>query len=288
MAEIEKRPKPSGITVREALRRLIRHENGVLVIVVLALVAVLGGRTGGMMLTRDNAMNIVLQSSTRGVAAVGQAFVILTAGIDLSVGGLALMAMTLGASIMTGTIALPIGPLAIMLLFGAAMGALNGLSVSRIGMPALIVTLAMWQIMQGGAFQISKGATIASLPSFVSFLGAGRIAGTPIPVIIFVVVGVVAYLVLHHTTFGRSVYAVGGNPVSAWLSGIKVKNTLFWVYVISGFTAALAGMIIMGRIACASMAAAIGLELDSIASVCVGFLYPDYGKGINNIYRCSC
>jgi ribose/xylose/arabinose/galactoside ABC-type transport system permease subunit len=276
MAKIEER---TGITVREGFRRFVRHENGVLVIIVLAMIAGLGGITRGLFVTRQNAINIILQCSTRGVAAIGQSFVILTGGIDLSTGGLALMTMILGASLMTGTTAVPVVPMAIMLLVGAGVGASTGSAVSRIGMPALIVTLAWWQIADGIAYNICQGRTIGNLPAFISFVGAGRVGGVPIPVIIFIVTAVVAYFVLHYSTFGRSVYAAGGNPVSAWLAGVNVKNIMFFVYVISGFLAALAGMIILGRIDCASMAAATGLELDSIAAVVIGGVSLMGGRG---------
>lgn len=271
--------KPSRITPREAWQRFLRHENGVLALILLALIAGFGGMTRGLLVTERNVMNIILQSSERGVASIGQAFVILTAGIDLSVTGVALFTMVLGASLMTGTTAFPAGPIAVMLLVGAGIGAITGSAVSRIGVPALIVTLGLWQVCEGSAFLICGGYTIASLPHGMSFLGAGRLAGVPVPIIIFVAVAIVTYFVLYHTTFGRSVYATGGNPVSAWLSGINVKNILFSAYVISGFLAALAGIIMLGRMACASMAAASALVLDSIAAVSIGGVSLMGGRG---------
>ncbi|MBA7670489.1 Ribose import permease protein RbsC [subsurface metagenome] len=113
----------------------------------------------------------------------------------------------------------------------------------------------------------------------MAFLGSGVVAGVPVPIIIFIVVAVVGYFVLNHTTFGRSVYAVGGNPVAAWLSGIRVQNIKFSVYVICGFTAALAGIIMLGRIMCASMAAGTGLLFDAISSVVIGGVSLFGGRG---------
>ena len=271
-------PSTSG-RARKIVKRLLGHENAVLVIILIALIAVLSGLTKGKSVTGTNVMNVLLQASGRGVASVGQAFVILTGGIDLSVGGIALMAMILAASMMTGTTAFPAGPIAVMLLVGASIGSFTGTAVSRIGMPALIVTLAVWKIMEGASFLVCHGYTIADLPPSISFIGSGRVGGMPIPVIIFIVVLVVAYFILYHTTFGRSVYAVGGNPVSAWLSGVKTKNILLGVYIICGFTAALAGLILLGRMACASMAAGSGLELDSIAAVVIGGVSLMGGRG---------
>lgn len=279
MAEIIEKPRPARITPREVWQRFLRHENGVLALILLALIAGFGGMTKGLLVTRNNVTNIILQSSERGVASIGQAFVILTAGIDLSISGVALLTMILGASLMTGTTAFPVVPIAVMLLAGAGIGAVTGSTVSRIGVPALIITLGVWQICRGGAFLICKGYTLADLPSGISFIGAGKVAGVPVPIIIFVAVAVASYFVLYHTSFGRSVYAVGGNPISAWLSGVNVKNILFSAYVISGFMAALAGLIMMGRMACASMAAASALMLDSIAAVSIGGVSLMGGRG---------
>ena len=279
MTEIVEKAKPGGITPREAWQRFLRHENGVLALILLALIAGFGGMTKGLLVTRNNVTNIILQSSERGVASIGQAFVILTAGIDLSITGVALLTQILGASLMTGTTAFPVGPIAVMLLVGAGIGAISGSVVSRIGVPALIVTLGLWQVCRGSAFLICKGYTIANVPRGMCFIGAGHIAGVPVPIIIFVAVAIVTYFVLYHTSFGRMVYAVGGNPVSAWLSGINVKNILFSVYVISGFLAALAGIIMLGRMACASMAAASALMLDSIAAVSIGGVSLAGGRG---------
>lgn len=261
------------------IRRIVAHENGVLVIILVALVAGLGSVTKGTLLRTENVMNILLQSSTRGMGAMGELFVILTGGIDLSIGGLALMTSMVGASMMTGTTSFPIGPLAAMLLVGAGFGAATGAAVSKIGMPPLIVTLAMWQVCDGISFLICKGRTIANLPEGMAFLGSGRVAGMSVPVILLIVVAIVVYLVLQHTTYGRSVYAVGGNRVSTFLSGINVTFTLFTVYIISGVLAAVAGAIILGRIGCASMAAATGLELDSIAAAVIGGVSLMGGKG---------
>jgi ribose/xylose/arabinose/galactoside ABC-type transport system permease subunit len=137
-------------------------------------------------------------------------------------------------------------------------------------MPALIVTLAMWEITKGVAFQVSGGYSITQMPEALVWFGSGTIAGVPVPVIAFIAVAVIAYFILSHTPFGRSVYAVGGNPVSAWLSGINVKRIIFSVYVIAGFLAGMAGVIMTARVMSASMRTLQGLELNTIAAVCIG------------------
>lgn len=272
---------------RDITGRLLRSENAILFLVLIAVVFVFAIVTDGLSIRGANLMNILVQSSIRGVASVGQAFVILTAGIDVSIGGVGLMCAVLGASLMTSAsnlnlvghpITIFLG-IPIMLLAGAAWGAVNGFSVSRIGMPPLIVTLAMWGIATGVAFLICGGRSIPQLPDSIAFLGQGDIAGVPVPIIIFIVVAIVGYVVLNHTSFGRSVYATGGNTVSAWLSGINVKNIKFAAYVIAGFLAGLAAVIITGRVNSASMQTLSGLELDSITAVCVGGVSLAGGKG---------
>jgi len=282
--ELKEKQKPSH--AREIARRILRHENAALGIVLVAIIAAMGVITNGITTSRANMSNVLLQGSIRGVASVGQAFVILTAGIDISIAGVGLMSSIVGASLLTqgsyNIVGYPVSmfiALPLMLLVGAGWGAINGVSVSRIGLPALIVTLAMWQISKGAAFQVCKGYTIAEQPDSLAFIGSGTIAGVPVAAIIFLVVAVIAYFVLEHTTFGRSVYAVGGNPVSAWLSGIKVKNILFTVYVISGFLAGLAGVISMGRVMSASMLTLTGLELDCIGAVVIGGVSLMGGRG---------
>jgi len=155
------------------------------------------------------------------------------------------------------------------------VGAGNGILVSRARMTPLIVTLAVWQIAKGAGSEFTTGAgnrplVVAGLPDALSFFGRGSIGGVPIPAIAFIAAIIAGYFILNHTTFGKSVYAVGGNEASAWLSGIKTKNVKFWVYVISGLCAAGAGMIQMSRVMSASNKVIGGLELDSIAAVVIG------------------
>lgn len=280
-------PKPYGATARELVERIFRHENAVGVGILIAIIAVLAVATRGKTIGVVNVRNILLQSSMRGIAAVGQGFVLLTANFDLSIGGLATMTGLLGAALLTDRldksllghpVALGIG-LPIMLLAGLGIGGVNGLSVSRLRMPAFVVTLAMWQITLGIAYQIGRGFPIPGLPPQLAFFGQGEVAGVPVPTIIFIIVAIIAYFVLNHTIFGRSVYATGGSPISAHLSGINVRNIQLSVYLISGFLAALASIIMLARNMSAGMLIALGLELDSIASCVIGGISLFGGRG---------
>lgn len=260
-------------------QHVLMRENAMLAIVLLALIGFFAAITGGNSFSGLNARNLLFATAVPGIAAIGQTFVILTGGIDLSVGGIALLCSLIGATLMTGTTGFPVMAIVVMVLLGIGIGAINGVLVSRVRMPALIVTLAMWQILKGSAWGVNGGIQILGLPRDIAFLGQGHIVGVPVPSIIFAGVAAISYIVLYHTSFGRSVYATGGNPVSAWLSGIKVKEILLWTYVISGLCAAIASVIITSRIMVGSMAAGSSLELDSIAIVVIGGISLAGGRG---------
>ena len=279
MTEMTEEPRLPSATPREVAKRFFTHENAVIAIILVVLVAILQVLTKGAIVTRANIANVVLQSSTRGLAAIGEAFVILTAGIDASIGGLGLMTTIIGATLMSGSTAFPIGPILVMLLVSTGVGALSGSLVSRIGIPALIVTLGMWQMTEGAALAISGGVWQPGVPDSFSNLITGNVAGVPVPAIIFIVSAVVAHFTLYYTTYGKSVFAVGGSQASAWLSGIRVKNILHSVYMVSGFMTGLAALVQTGRMAGAGMGGMEGLEIDAIASCVIGGISLSGGRG---------
>jgi len=262
------------------LGRVMKREQSILAVVLVVLIIAVAIMTGGRSLSARNVRNVLFQITSRGISSIGQLFVVHTGGIDLSVGGLAAFSLVLG-----GVMTLDTGPqlplagiLPIMVLVGLGVGALNGLSISRLGMPALIVTLAVWQMVDGIAYQICGGMTIHEFPDAMAF-GQLDIAGVPIPVAIFAGVAVVAYVVLYHTTFGRSVYAIGGNPMSSWLSGIKVQNVTFLVFTICGLLSGVAGVVSTSRAMCATMVGYSSLVMDTIAAVCIGGVSLTGGRG---------
>jgi ribose/xylose/arabinose/galactoside ABC-type transport system permease subunit len=234
----------------------------------------------------DNLVNIVRQSSFRAIVAVGMTFVILTAGIDLSVGGVIALSGVAGSLVLVHP-GLPV-PLAITLGIGAgvavgtAVGAFNGLAITRFHLPPFIATLAMWFIAgrDGGlAFLITSGQPVFNLPPSFLFVGAGDVLGIPVPVIIMVVIVAAGHFALTRATFGRYVYAVGGNEEAARLSGINVRRVLMTVYVISGMLSGLTGMILAGRLASGDPKTGVGQELDVIAAVVVGGTSLFGGRG---------
>jgi ribose/xylose/arabinose/galactoside ABC-type transport system permease subunit len=274
-------------SLREYWQKVVRSEHFVLVLILIVLIAIFGVMSHGLSLSWDNALNILLQSSMRGIAAMGETLVILTAGIDISIGGMSTLVACIGGALMTtmpGYIGpIPVGAaLMLMLLAGVGLGAINGLLVSRLRLAPLIVTLAMWLITFGAASVVSKDQ-LMFLPDAMAFVAHQSIGGIPVVVFIFVAAIVLGYFLLNRTTFGNSVYGVGGSEAVTWLSGIKTQNIKFWVYVISGFCAAITAIIQASRVMNASPViwGVTGLELtlDTIMAVVIGGVSLFGGKG---------
>ncbi len=219
--------------------------------------------------TFSNFMLISKQSSINALLAIGQMFVILTAGIDLSVGSMVGLAgaVTAGTVVATGSVFL--GILA-GLGTGAALGAINGVIVAIAKVPAFIATLAMMSAIAGTTLIYTQGQPIWNLPESFMYMGQGYILGIPFPVFLMTVIFVIAWIILALTKYGRYVYAVGGNIRAARAAGIKIKSILIAVYTISGFLAALAGIVLASRLGAAEPTAGKGYELDSIAAVVLG------------------
>ena len=285
MAEIaEQKGKTS---LRDIARRVVRHEDATLAFVLVGIILGMGAATGWRSTAIRNIRQVIVATSATGVSAIGQAFVILTAGIDLSVAGVAFGTSALGGSLMTNmAVRNIIGYTApmwqgvpAMLAMGAGFGALSGLVVSRIGMPPLIATLGMWQIAHGTGFSITRGFTITRMVESMKFVGQGSILGFPVAGIIFIVVAAVAYFVWNHTTYGKSIFATGSNPGAAYLSGIRVRTIRLSVYIISAMLFTVAGLIFTARVMSVSFQSFAGMELQSIASAVVGGMSLAGGKG---------
>lgn len=229
-------------------------------------------------LTLSNITNIFTQVSVNAIIAVGMTFVILTGGIDLSVGSTLAISGALSASIIksTGSITLAI---IVAALVGIAVGLINGLLISKSKLQAFIATLATMTIFRGATLVFTNGIPISKLPEKFVNIGNGKIGFMPIPVIITVIVFIIAVYILSQTRFGRYLYALGGNEDSARLSGINTDKIKTLVYVVSGFASAIAGVIITSRIGSASPNAGTGFELDAIAAVVIGGTSLAGGEG---------
>jgi len=220
--------------------------------------------------TPSNFLTIAKQSSVNILLALGEMFAILSAGIDLSVSSMA----GLAGAIFAGTTLSAngnvfIGALA-ALATGIAFGIFNGILVAYGKLPPFIATLASMSIGRGLLLIYTNGAPIWGLPESFYFLGQGYFLGIPFPFIVVIGSGLIVWFILSYTTFGRSVYSVGGNIKAAYASGIRVKRVLILVFAISSFFAALGGMVLTSRLGSAQPNAGLGYELDAIAAVVIG------------------
>lgn len=229
-------------------------------------------------MTLSNITNVFTQVSTNAIIAVGMTFVILTGGIDLSVGSTVAISGALAASIIKSTNNIFLAVLAAGAV-GIVIGLINGLLISKGKLQAFIATLATMTIFRGATLVFTNGTPISKLPEKFVEIGNGKLGFIPIPVIITVIVLIIAIYVLTQTRFGRYLYALGGNEDSARLSGINTTKIKTLVYVISGFASSIAGVIIASRIGSASPNAGTGFELDAIAAVVIGGTSLAGGEG---------
>jgi len=256
-----------------ALRRLRRFSSlrtsGL--IWVLAVMCIAAALISDAFLNPFNLINVLRQIALFGIVSIGMTFVILTAGIDLSVGSIVAVAAVVSAMMLDVGTAIPVVMLA-GLAIGVVMGSLNGIGVTVGGIPPFIMTLGMMVMGRGLAMTISGGHPIHFREEAASFawLGQGNFLSLPVPVWIFAGVAAAAIFVLRFTAFGRNVYAVGSNPEAARLSGINVGLTIFSVYAISGVLSALTALIFVSRLTVGEPVAGVGLELEAIAITVIG------------------
>ncbi|WP_374719563.1 ribose ABC transporter permease [Parageobacillus toebii] len=232
-------------------------------------------------LTVNNWMNVLRQVSINALIAFGMTFVILTGGIDLSVGSVLALssAITAGmmASGMNGFTAIIIG-----LLAGFLMGILNGIVITKGRVAPFIATLATMTMFRGLTLVYTDGRPITGFASddiLFQMMGRGYFLGIPVPVVFMIVVYVALYFVLKKTTFGRHTYAIGGNEEASRLSGIRVDRLKIWIYSLTGGLSALAGIILTSRLNSAQPTAGTAYELDAIAAVVLGGTSLSGGRG---------
>lgn len=247
----------------------------VVLVAVCIIIAILSPR----FLTLQNVYAILAQSAVVGICAVGGTFVIITAGIDLSVGaGLGLAGMV-GALFMGNGSNAFVG---IIITFAVALiiGVVNGIASSWLHLAPFIVTLATMGMAEGLTLQVSQGQSVYKLPAGYTVLGGASLpGGLPVSLIFTVIMFVIGHLVLTRTSFGKSVYAVGGNKEAARLAGIRVERATFFVYLIAAFCMAVAGIVLVGRVGAATPTAGPGTELQVIAAVVIGGTSLFGGKG---------
>ncbi len=273
-----------------AKRRAAALRGAGLVTGLVILLGVLNALTHGDFLAPGNVVNVLRQISVNAILAAGQTFVIITAGIDLSVGSL----IALTGVLMAGTLSHEqsgVFGVALAILIGVGVGGfaggINGFPVVRLGLPPFITTLAMMLMARGLAFLYTGGSPIEIDNQTFNFIGSGLIPigrvlgipGIPVPVLVMVAVVAAGHFVLTRTRYGRYVYAIGGNEEAARLSGVNVFGVKLGVYVISGALAGVASLLLAGRLNSGIPQSGEGYELQSIAAVVVGGTSLMGGRG---------
>ena len=225
-----------------------------------------------------NLINVFRQVSINGIVAVGMTFVILSGGIDLSVGAIVAMNGMLVLLIPQKLGLEPWISIIIVLIIGVIIGAINGYFVYK-GIPPFIMTLATQTVLRGVAYLVNNGSPVASKSVSYNWIGQGYVLGIPLPVVIYLVLAVVAFLILRNTTFGRAVYAVGGNDEAARLSGINLKTMKIAIYAICSVLATIAAVVLTSRLASCDPTLGTGYEADAIAATVIGGTAMRGGEG---------
>ncbi|MGY0372239.1 ABC transporter permease [Clostridium sp. JNZ J1-5] len=245
---------------------------------VLVLILIVATFLSDAFLTVDNLLNVIRQVAIIAIVGAGMTFVILTGGIDLSVGSILALSGAISASVLIKSNSV-FAAIVVALVIGTAFGLFNGLFITRGGIPPFIVTLATMVLVRGCVLVFTNGSPIAVKDKAYKFIGKGYIAGLPFPIVILILVFLLSYFILKYTKFGRSVFSIGGNREATRLSGINVKRTETWVYTISGLLAGLTGVILTSRLGSAQPTAGSGYELDAIAAVILGGTSLSGGQG---------
>lgn len=229
--------------------------------------------------TVDNLQNILLAAAPFALIAFGQTLVILTGGIDLSVGSVIALSAMVAAFVARANPDQLWLAFALAIAAGVAVGLANGLLVSVLNVPPFIATLALLTLASGLAYVIGNGAPINGLPAAYGDLAKFKVLGLQFPVIVMIVGFVILAVVMRRTVFGTRIYAVGGNPQAARIAGIKVPGVLLGVYVISGALAAISGVLLSSRVIAGTPSLGSGYELDAIAAVVIGGASLMGGRG---------
>jgi len=237
-------------------------------LVALVMIVVVLSLASPQFLSMGNFVNVLRQAALQFLMAAGLTIVVLTGGIDLALGAVLGLAACLAASLISqGQL---VWGIVAALLASLACGTMNGVLVSYARIPAFIATYGMLWIAHGLGYVFMKGEVIYGLPEGFRFIGAGFVAGIPVPVLIAVALLVLLHVMLHGTVFGRAIYAIGGNPSAARLSGMPVQRRLVAVYALSGLLSGFAALIVIARINAADASIGEDLLLPAIATVCLG------------------
>lgn len=269
--------KASGLSKK--VKGILNANSAGIFIILLLMCVLLSLAVGEKFLSASNLISVIRQFSFYGILAIGMLMVIITAGIDISVGSTFALAGVVSCMAITDLgLPVPIGVL-LGLLVGVVVGYFNGFCVTVLRLPAMIATLGTQSIARGIAYTITGGYPIASLPDSFKFLGLGYILGIPTPIFLMIVLAILAIVFLNKMVIGRWVYAIGGNEEGARISGVRVGRIKRLVYAISGLTAAISGIAMAARLGVGQSTAGDGYEMDAIAAAVIGGASLSGGSG---------
>jgi rhamnose transport system permease protein len=262
----------------QGLRSLLLRHEAILGLLLIAALIVLAFQSDRFF-TADNLLNQGRLMAEVGLVALAMTFVIVTGGIDLSVGSiLGLVAILLGVFWQKLGLPLPIA-MVLGILVGGVAGLVNGIIITRFGVPPLIATLATLALYRGLAEGISQARSVRGYPDWFYTLGQGEFLGVPVQLWIFAIVALIAAIILGLSTFGRATYAIGSNAVASRFSGLSVDRALLLIYTASGLVAGLAAVIFVSRVSTTRSDMGTGLELDVITAVVLGGTSIFGGRG---------
>ena len=258
--------------------KLINQINVYRSVMILLVICIFASILSPSFLSVNNLFNVFKQITVAGIVGCGMTFVILTGGIDLSVGSIMGLAGVMASGVLaaTGNIFFAIGT---AIIIGVVCGTVNGFWVAECGIPPFISTLGMMTLLRGCVLVYTKGSPIPVKVDAYKYIGKGDILGIPVPVLLLLIIYIIAHYVLTQTAFGRTVYAFGGNKEAARLSGISTKKTEWMVYIINGLMCGIAAIILTARLGSAQSTTGEGIEMDAIAAVILGGTSLSGGTG---------
>lgn len=251
---------------KDRVNDLLKRYGMVLILVLMVIVMTV---VEPVFIKSANIINIFKQVAVIGTLAYGVTLIIITGGIDLSSGSVVAL-----VGVVTASLAGPTGnifiAMAIGLLVGAACGGVNGFILAKTGIPPFIVTLGMMTVARGLALTYSGGRPISDIAESFLYVGTGKIGFLPVPVLIFLLMGLITHIILRKTPFGKKIYAIGGNEQAAKVCGINVKKSIIIIYTYAGIMSAVGGIILTARVSSGNPTAGLSYELDAIASAVIG------------------
>lgn len=258
--------------------RFFKSDKIGLLVALLVIILVFQALTGGKYLSQANMINIMIAMAVVGLVTIGESFLLITGKVDLSPGSVAAFSGVFAAILLNYGLSMYL-VIPIVILIGMGIGALNALLVNKLKLEAFIATLATMSVFRGMAYIICGGKAIFLTDKGFLTFGAGRLAGIPIPVIIFIIIFGIFMVVLSRTRFGRNVYMIGGNPVASRLTGINSEKMLLKLFMMTSALAALGGCIMSARMSSGQPMSSEGLEFDAVTAAVLGGVAMSGGIG---------